>query len=186
MRRYTITVNDVTRVIDVEELTADTYRVRLDGRFVDVRLDDHRGLAHAAIAPTVEAARTARPEAPESLGAGPLPGPAPDASVLAATASAATASAGGVPEAPATRPAPAASGGGRTDRMTAPMPGTILSVLTAAGASVTRGQPVMVLEAMKMKNELKAPRDGTVAELYVADGAQVKYGEPLLRFEEHP
>nr|NLI50999.1 hypothetical protein [Propionibacterium sp.] len=63
MRRYTITVNDTTRVIDVEELTADTYRVQIEGRFVDVRLDDHRGLAHAAIAPTVEVRR------------GPVPGP---------------------------------------------------------------------------------------------------------------
>ena len=79
--------------------------------------------------------------------------------------------------------APAASGGGRTDRVTAPMPGVVLEVRVAPGATVTRGQALLVLEAMKMKNELKAPRDGVVAEIFVAAGAQVRYGEALLRFE---
>lgn len=67
--------------------------------------------------------------------------------------------------------------------MTAPMPGVILTVDVAVGATVKRGDSLMVLEAMKMKNELKAPRDGVVAEVYVAPGAQVKYGEFLVRFE---
>ena len=181
MRRYTITVNDVTRVIDVEELTADTYRVRVDGRFVDVRLDDHRGLAHAAIAPTIEVARAGAPVSPEGAVATPVTGVGPDADAVPAAAT------GGVPTAPATttRPAAMASGGGRTDRMTAPMPGVLLEIRVAPGSAVTRGQTVMVLEAMKMKNELKAPRDGTVAELFVTEGQLVKYGEALLRFEEN-
>ena len=68
--------------------------------------------------------------------------------------------------------------------MTAPMPGVILSVDTAVGTTVKRGESLMVLEAMKMKNELKAPRDGIVAEVYVAPGQQVKYGEFLVRFQE--
>jgi len=180
MRRYTITVNDVTRVIDVEELTADTYRVRVDGRFVDVRLDDHRGLAHAAIAPTIEVARAGAPVSPRGAVA-PVTGAGPDAEAVPAAAT------GGLPSAPAAtaRPAATASGGGRTDRMTAPMPGVLLEIRVAPGSAVTRGQTVMVLEAMKMKNELKAPRDGTVAELFVTEGQLVKYGEALLRFEEN-
>ena len=64
------------------------------------------------------------------------------------------------------------------------MPGVILTIERAEGATVKRGDTVLVLEAMKMKNELKAPRDGTIAEVYVSTGQQVKYGETLVRFEE--
>ena len=76
-----------------------------------------------------------------------------------------------------------AGGGGGRDKMTAPMPGVILTVDTAVGASVKRGDSLMVLEAMQMKNELKAPKAGVVAEIYVAAGQQVKFGETLVRFE---
>lgn len=69
--------------------------------------------------------------------------------------------------------------------VTAPMPGVILSLETAEGKTVSRGDVLMVLEAMKMKNELRAPRDGEVAEIYVQPAQQVKYGEFLLRFEEN-
>jgi len=172
MRRYTITVNDATRVIDVEALTADTYRVVVDGRTLDVRLDDHRGLAHAAIAPTVEV--RGRPAPPADA-----PGrPAPAASGIVAPAPAA----GPRPrEVTAASAEPAASG--RLDTMTAPMPGVLLGVLVHVGQPVARGDAVAVLEAMKMKNDLRAPRDGVVAEVYVAEGQRVAYGEPLLRFE---
>ncbi|MFV0429312.1 MAG: biotin/lipoyl-containing protein, partial [Arachnia sp.] len=63
------------------------------------------------------------------------------------------------------------------------MPGVILSIDVVAGAVVARGDTLMTLEAMKMKNDLKAPRDGVVAEVYVGVGAQVKFGETLVRFE---
>ena len=63
------------------------------------------------------------------------------------------------------------------------MPGVILTIDTKVGATVKRGESLMVLEAMKMKNELKAPKDGVVAEIYVAEGQQVKYGETLVRLE---
>jgi biotin carboxyl carrier protein len=65
------------------------------------------------------------------------------------------------------------------------MPGVILTkVDTTVGTSVKRGRDVMVLEAMKMKNELQGARkDGVVAEIYVAAGQQVKFGETLVRFE---
>ncbi|WP_203568924.1 biotin/lipoyl-containing protein [Aestuariimicrobium ganziense] len=176
MRRYTVTVNSSTRVIDVEELTADTYRVQVDGRTLDVRLDDHRGLAHAAIAPTVEVRRSA---AASAAGA---PAAAPAAPVSAPPTSGAPAVAP-VPGGPA-RPVGGPPASGRADRLTAPMPGVVLEIRTSVGEVVSRGQTLMVLEAMKMKNELKSPRDGTVDEIYVAEGAQVKYGEALVRFEE--
>lgn len=172
MRRYTITVNEKTRVIDVEAVGANLFRVHLDGRLVDVTLEDHRDLQH--LAPITPGVQT-RPR-PTAVASG-APEPAATPTQAAPAASRPT------PGRPAASAAPAASGGGGRDKMTAPMPGVILSVDVAAGATVKRGDPLMVLEAMKMKNELKAPRDGVIAEVYVAPGAQVKYGEFLVRFE---
>lgn len=176
MRRYTISVNNTTKVVDVEAVGANLFRVQIDGRLVDVTLDDHRDLAHSAITPAV----TAQPE--PTIGQVVVAGGDVEAIKAGLPAS-------GTPAAPAAsgsaRPAAAApsGGGGGRDKMTAPMPGVILTVDTKVGASVKRGESLMVLEAMKMKNELKAPKDGTVAEIYVAEGQQVKFGETLVRFE---
>ena len=63
------------------------------------------------------------------------------------------------------------------------MPGRVVKVLVAEGDLVTRGQPVLVLEAMKMENELKAPMDGEVASLFVADGDAVDTGAKLLELK---
>ncbi len=70
-----------------------------------------------------------------------------------------------------------AVGGG----LTAPMPGKIVQVLTAPGESVKRGQPLLILEAMKMEHTIAAPADGTVEELMFAPGDQVAEGNELLR-----
>lgn len=180
MRRYTININDKAKVIDVEAVGANEFRVRVDGRWLHVGLEDHRDLAHVApITPSIQprAAATAEELAP----APDASGAAEATSAPAPTASGAGASGAGGRAAPA---APAGAGAGR-DKLTAPMPGVILTVDTAVGAVVKRGDALLVLEAMKMKNELRAPRDGTVAEIYVTDGQQVKYGETLVRFKEN-
>ncbi len=65
-------------------------------------------------------------------------------------------------------------------RIVAPMPGTILSVEVAAGASVDTGQVLCVLEAMKMKNPIRATAPGTVAEIAVQPGQNVRYGDLLV------
>ncbi len=60
-----------------------------------------------------------------------------------------------------------------------PMPGKILSIKASEGQAVKRGEVILVLEAMKMENEIVAPQDGTVASINVADGAQVESGDTL-------
>ena len=72
--------------------------------------------------------------------------------------------------------APAAAGG---TTITAPMPGTILKVNVQNGATVKKGDVLMVLEAMKMENEIMAPADGTVASVSVTSGASVESGTVL-------
>ena len=76
--------------------------------------------------------------------------------------------------APASAPAPA---GGETVK--APMPGTILSVNIAPGDTVKRGQVLMILEAMKMENEIMCPRDGRIVSVSAAKGAAVESGTVL-------
>jgi len=60
------------------------------------------------------------------------------------------------------------------------MPGTVLRVEVAVGATVTKGQTLLVLEAMKMENEIMAPQDGTVTELNVSPGVSVNAGDTLV------
>ncbi|MBZ5735967.1 biotin/lipoyl-binding protein [Nocardioides sp. TRM66260-LWL] len=66
----------------------------------------------------------------------------------------------------------------------APMPGTVVGVSVAAGQEVVAGQPVLVLEAMKMQHTVSAPTDGVVTEINVEPGAQVAAGEVLAVVEE--
>ena len=74
-------------------------------------------------------------------------------------------------------PAPAKSANGET--VTSPMPGNILSVNVQNGASVKKGDVLMVLEAMKMENEIMSPCDGTVVSVNVQSGASVETGAVL-------
>ena len=62
----------------------------------------------------------------------------------------------------------------------APIPGKVVKVLVKAGDRVRTGQALLVLEAMKMENELRAPRDGVVAMLHAAEGTAVETGQDLI------
>ncbi|MFN3305178.1 MAG: acetyl-CoA carboxylase biotin carboxylase subunit [Roseateles sp.] len=77
------------------------------------------------------------------------------------------------------------AGDGATEggRLTAPMPGKLIAFLAQAGDKVAKGQPLAVMEAMKMEHTIASPRDGTVAELLFAVGDQVGDGAELLRLE---
>ena len=96
--------------------------------------------------------------------------PAPVAAAPAAAAVAA---------APAAAPAaPAVTGAG--EAVTAPMPGNILKVNVNVGDAVKEGQCLVVLEAMKMENEIMAPKNGTVTQVVVSKGSTVDTGAPLV------
>ena len=84
------------------------------------------------------------------------------------------------PAAPAAAPAAAPVAAAAGEQVTAPMPGTILKVNAAQGAAVKKGDILVVLEAMKMENEILAPRDGTVAQVAVAKGNTVDTGALLV------
>lgn len=112
---------------------------------------------------------TAYDVAVEELGASAAP--AAPASVAAPAAAPVAA-----PAAPA---APAVSGNAGSIVVSAPMPGKILNVKANVGASVKKGDVVLILEAMKMENEVVAPEDGTIASINVAAGDSVEAGDTL-------
>lgn len=95
--------------------------------------------------------------------------PAPAAKTPAAPAPAAPASA-----------APSAPAQAGSVTVEAPMPGNILDVKVSNGASVTSGQVLCILEAMKMENEIVAPQDGTVASVNVNKGDSVEAGQVII------
>ena len=85
------------------------------------------------------------------------------------------------PAVPAAAPKAAApAGAAGTVSVKAPMPGNILDVKVAAGASVKAGDVLVILEAMKMENEIVAPQDGTVASVNVHKGDTVNSGDVLV------
>jgi len=97
--------------------------------------------------------------------AAPSPAPAPQKEVAATK------------QEDAAKPAPA-SGGGYS--LKAPMPGSVLEVKVSVGDSVDDGDVLLVLEAMKMENELTASQPGTVSEVKVKKGDSVNSGDPLI------
>lgn len=175
MRRYTITVNDTAYVIDVVALSAENYRVDIEGRSIDVRLDDHSDLAHAQISPSVEV---------HARGLAPAPPPVADPTARPAVAAKAPTPRPAAVAPAAAAPATGAPAPSSANTLTAPMPGVILSIVAPAGTPVSRGDTVLVLEAMKMKNTLKSPRDAVVGQILVSEGQQVRYGDPLATFED--
>jgi biotin carboxyl carrier protein len=68
-------------------------------------------------------------------------------------------------------------------RMTAPMPGKVVRILAPVGTAVEAGQGIVVIEAMKMQNEMKSPKKGMVKKINVTDGALVEAGQVLAEVE---
>lgn len=84
--------------------------------------------------------------------------------------------------APTPAPAPAPKVASATEgsiKLSSPMPGKILSVRASVGQAVKKGEVILVLEAMKMENEIVATDDGTIASINVSDGQSVEAGDLL-------
>lgn len=116
----------------------------------------------------------------EKTSSGPAAAPAPRAAAPAAAPVPAPAAAP-APAAPAAAPAPRASSSGTEGsvRIEAPMPGKILDVKVSLGQAVKKGDVLVILEAMKMENEIVTPSDGVVAGIHVASGDSVVSGTLL-------
>lgn len=165
MRRYTVEVGGTPFVIDVQEVTADQYTVLVGGQEFEVRLSGGEDLAEATITPEIVPSR-----------GGHSPVATPAVRPPAAPASDATAP-------PPPRPLPSTDGQ-VVGALTAPMPGKILSVQVNRGDRVSRGQTLVILEAMKMKNAIKSPYDGVVVEIPVREEQSVAYGDLLIQLGE--
>ena len=126
------------------------YKITLNGKTYEVVVEK----GEAILAAEYEAATPAAPVAAAPVAAAP---------VVAAPVAAA--------------PAAVAVTG---EPVNAPLPGTVVAVKVAAGEAVKKGQILVIIEAMKMENEVVAPRDGTVAQVITSKGASVNSGDPLV------
>ncbi len=84
----------------------------------------------------------------------------------------------------AATPAPAVQNGNSGKAVTAPIPGVIVAISVKEGQSVTEGQELCTLEAMKMKNAIRSLRAGTIGAVKIAVGDHVRHGQVLLEFSE--
>lgn len=151
MPAFNVTIDSQTYHVDIPNPGANPLRVVVDGQAFDIDV--------AGVTP-------GQPVAPAAIRPATTAAPAPRPAVAV------------------TAPAPVeAKGTGSVggSLVSAPMPGTILSLEVCAGQPVEAGQVVCLLEAMKMKNPVRTSRAGTVAEVCVSAGQTVSYGEPLVR-----
>lgn len=133
------------------------YKITVDGKAYEVEVEDLGSAASAQSVAAVAAPVAAAPAPAEAKPAAPAQAPATAA-----------------PKAPAAEP--------KGEVLRAPMPGTILSVSATIGKTVKRGEILLVLEAMKMENEIVAHADGTIAAIYVQKGSSVNAGDTLVAF----
>lgn len=131
------------------------YKVTLNGKVYEVEVEKGEAVIQAEYEAALPAAPAAAPAAPVSAA------PAPAAAASAA--------------------APAAQAGAGT--VPAPLPGNINEVRFSAGQTVKAGDVVIILEAMKMENEIVAPKAGTLTKIHVQKGAVVNTGDPLFDVE---
>jgi glutaconyl-CoA/methylmalonyl-CoA decarboxylase subunit gamma len=162
MRRYTLEVGGKPYVIDVQEVTADRFTVRVGEAEYEVRLSSDADLAEALITPAMVSTRAnhVAPAAPTT----PVVRPATPERTMPSPAQARTSTDGHV-----------------VGALTSPMPGKILSVEINHGDRVSRGQTLVILEAMKMKNAIKSPYDGVVLEIRVRPDQTVAHGDLLVQ-----
>lgn len=131
------------------------YKVTLNGKVYEVEVEKGEAVIQAEYEAALPAAPAAAPAAPVSAA------PAPAAAASAA--------------------APAAQAG--ANAVLSPLPGNINEVRFSVGQTVKAGDVVIILEAMKMENEIVAPKAGTLTKIHVQKGAVVNTGDPLFDVE---
>ena len=135
------------------------FTVTVDDVAYEVEMEDEGA---PLVIKTVETVQSAPAPAPQPA---PKPAPAPQPKPK-----------------PAPAPAAAPSSGGK-ETITAPVPGTVLDIKATVGATVKGGDVLMLLEAMKMENEIVATKDGTVSQIMTTKGATVEAGAPLVEIQ---
>ena len=133
------------------------YKVTLNGKVYEVEVEKGEAVIQAEYDAALPAPAPAAPAAPAAAPAAPAPAAAPAA------------------------PAPAAQAG--ANAVPSPLPGNINAVNFSVGQAVKAGDVVIILEAMKMENEIVSPKAGTITKLYVQKGAVVNTGDPLFDVE---
>jgi biotin carboxyl carrier protein len=154
MRSFRVRVSGKTYLVEVDDLSKSPIQVVVNGRPFSVEVEWQGAASEATVRPEVVPASLAR-EAIAPAGHRPAQPPTPRVSD-SERASAAT--------------------------VDSPMPGTIVEVRVKAGDTVSRGDELCLLEAMKMRNSIRSPRDGEIEVVLVAAGVKVAYGDALVRF----
>lgn len=153
MNEYVMTIDEKEYRAEVGEINAEFALIRVNGREFRVGLQQ---LGLGKLMPAATAAAEARPAAPAAQ---PAMGVAP---------------------APAAPPAPAPAGGDVSSLVKAPLPGLIIDVKVREGEKVKAGQNIVVMEAMKMENQIQATTDGTVKKIFVKKGDNVAEGNAMV------
>lgn len=157
MKQYHYTINGHPYSVTIRSADEEQAEVEVNGRTYRVALGEEH-------APKAAQPRNDTPKAAGQKPAQATTEPAPEPTSTAAPT-----------------PKPAAPKGGTGKEVIAPLPGLIREVLVKEGDAVTKGQRLVILEAMKMENEINADSDGTVTALLVAEGDSVQGGDPLVR-----
>ena len=159
MNKYQYKVQGVDYEVEIEEVEGNIAKVNVNGIPFEVELQQP---INAAKHPTIVRPKVAAP-APA-----PTAAPAPTTTPAASAAGSAAGS-------------PAGKAKGTT--LQAPLPGTITNICVKEGESVFAGQVVVILEAMKMQNNIEAEQSGTITAIHVANGETVMEGAALLTIE---
>ena len=154
MKQYRYTINGHPYEVTIHSADEEMAEVEVNGHRYSVRLSDETA--------SEPAKRISKPTPEPAVAASEAPVPVTPEEA---------------PTAPARQSQPKRAAGGR--EVIAPLPGLIREVLVAEGDQVKKGQKIMVLEAMKMENEINADSDGMITSLLVAKGDSVQGGDPL-------
>jgi biotin carboxyl carrier protein len=152
MSEYILTINQKEYRAEVGEINAEYALIQVNGQEFRVDLQQ-LGLAKLMPVATMAEARVAAPASQPAMGVAP---------------------------APAAQPSPAAASGEASSLVKAPLPGLIIDIKVREGEKVKAGQIIVVMEAMKMENQIQATTDGTVKKIFVKKGDNVAEGNAMV------